>query len=606
MSNKQIFESNGSKYLGEFMKDLPDNSMFNKVTTGSGMTSVVLKNDVNYVLAVPFVALIKNKEKWCQDKGIKYCSVYYGGANEDDVMNFKGKKIMVTYDSLSKVTKCLEERGDIKKWKLCVDECHKLVDSAAFRPNAINNVINNFNKYGSYIFGTATPVKDEYQLPALKNIPKAEVKWDNLEKVNVNYCHIDNKINDVAAVLALDFLNGKRSGNAHIFINSVTSIADIIRKMLKGGFENFKDVRIVCADNTRNERIIETKISKEFCISAVGSDVRKVNFYTATAFEGCDIYDSEGKNFIITDGNKDFTKIDIVTILPQIIGRVRDSKYKNSVDLLFTKNRYLYNVSEEEFSKQVIKNIEIAKKDVEIFYELKNELSNIPDAMIKYDSPYFLSVGDELIVNENAWYNEMHNFNTIHSTYYVSSDGNNSFIQDGMKTYNSISYDYSKIKSIQIKGLNKKKIGKVPCFKDLCLDIIEILESENIMLRSGQIVEIKKNYPLIYEMYNTFGVEKMKALNFRKKNFKKALLIASDEKSVTHKIIKLLDLRIGVWYSCSNIKLKLKGIYNDINLMTKAKATDLNKWFNLRESCRRVDGKIMSGYVIVGQKVKYN
>lgn len=147
MIEEQIIESNGCKYIGEFMEDLPDNVMLNKVTTGCGMTSLVLENDLKYVLAVPFVSLIKNKEQWCKEEGIELCSVYSGGADEKAFKEFGGKKIIVTYDSLEKVTKWLEEMGDLKEWKLCIDEAHKMFDSAVFRPNAIDSILNNYNKY---------------------------------------------------------------------------------------------------------------------------------------------------------------------------------------------------------------------------------------------------------------------------------------------------------------------------------------------------------------------------------------------------------------------------------------------------------------------------
>jgi hypothetical protein len=601
---EKIIKSNGSKYLGEFMKDLPENVMLNKVTTGCGMTSVVLENNVKYVLAVPFVSLIKNKEKWCQDRGIDLCSVYYEGANDEFVKNFKGKKIMVTYDSLERVTKCLEERGDIKSWKICIDEAHKMVDSAAFRPNAINSVLNNYKKYKSYVFGTATPIVDKYQLPSLRHIPKVRIQWGNLDRVNVNYCHYDQRINDVAAVLALGFVNGESEGNAHIFLNSVKSISDIIRKMMKGGFVNHNQIRIVCADNFRNQKLIETKTSKDYYISPVGSEVKKINFYTSTAFEGCDIYDKDGKNFIITDGNKDSTKIDIVTVLPQIIGRVRDSRFNDTVDLLYTKNKYICDLSEEDFEKQVLTNISIAKNDVKLYHELDSDSSNIPEALLKFDSPYFIVDGEQLLVNENAWYNEMNNFSTINNTYYVSKNGANSNINNGVKLYNDVEYEYNGIERIEIKGLKKFKLGKVPSFKDLCLDIISILENEVSIERSGRIVEIKKNHPVIYEAYKALGADKMKALKYRKNYFEKALLIASEESSNDYKIVKTLNLRVGNWYSMFSLKTKLKRIYKSIGMNRGAKATDLNKWFNLKPANKRIENKLMSGYVVLGEKVK--
>jgi len=606
MIEEKIIESNGCKYIREFMEDLPDNVMFNKVTTGCGMTSLVLRNDLKYVLAVPFVSLIKNKEQWCKEEGIELCSVYSGGADEKAFKEFGGKKIIVTYDSLEKVTKWLEEMGDLKEWKLCIDEAHKMVDSAAFRPNAIDSILNNYNKYKSFVFGTATPINDKYQLPSLKHIPKVKIQWDRLEQVNVNYCDYGEKINDVAAVLALGFINGERIGNAHIFINSVRSIGDIIRKMLKGGFISHCDIRIVCADNSRNQNLIETKTSKEYYISPVGSEVKKVNFYTSTAFEGCDIYDEEGKTFIVTDGNKDCTKIDIVTVLPQIIGRIRNSRYNNTVDLIYTKNKYLCDISEEDFTEQVLKNISIAENDVKIYNSLNSDESNIREALIKYDSPFFIVDGDQLLVNENAWYNEMNNFTTMNNTYYVSKDGTKSTIVDGVKSYNGIEYDYNGIEKVQIKGLNKFRLGKTPSFKDLCLDCIEVLVGEACLLRSAEIVNIKSNHPIIYKAYGVLGGEKMKALKYRKKEIENAMLIVSNDSSNSSKIVRILNLRIGKWYSVSSIKFKLKAIYNDIDLSRTAKATDLKKWFNLKEMSKRIEGKLMTGYVVVGEKVQFD
>ena len=601
---EKIIESNGCKYIGEFMEDLPDNVMLNKVTTGCGMTSLVLDNDVNYVLAVPFVSLIKNKEKWCKERGIELCSVYSGGADEEAFKEFGGKKIIVTYDSLEKVTKWLEERGDLKEWKLCIDESHKMVDTAAFRMNAIKTVLDNYTKYKSFVFGTATPVKHKYQLPLLKHIPRVRIQWDNLESVKVNYCHYSEKINDVTAVLALDFINGERMGNAHIFISSVKSICDIIRKMQKGGFINHGEVRIVCADTDRNQSLIETKLLKKYCISPVGSGVRKVNFYTSTAFEGCDIYDEEGRSFIVADGNKDCTKIDIVTVLPQIIGRVRNSRYNRTVDLMYTKNKYWYDETEEEFEKKVHHGISEAEKDILEFNGLRQESTHRQNAIEKNDNPFLLVDGDQLCLNENAWYNEMHNFSTMKKTYYVSKDGTESTIVDGTTNYNGLDYDYVKENRIEIKGLNKVKLGRKPSFKDLCIDCIEVFEGKLDIIRSAKIVSIERDFPLIHEAYYKLGAEKMKALTYRKKAIEDALLVSSNGASINYKIVKLLDLKEGQRYSRKEVKVALEKTYLKLGINKRAKSTDLDRWFEYKLKYKKVNGVTESGLVITGCKIK--
>jgi len=604
MLKERIIDSGDCKYIGQFLKDLPDNVMLNKVTTGSGMTSVVLENEIKYVLAVPFVSLIKNKQQWCRARGIQPCAVFSGGADEKDVKAFIGNKIIVTYDSLKKVTKWLAERGDLLEWKLCVDESHKMVDSAAFRYDAIESVLDSYPKYKAFVFGTATPVNNDYQLPALRQIPRVKIQWANLETVKVNFCHYENKINDVGAVLAIDFINGEREGNAHIFINSVKSITDIVRKILKGGVVKHEDIRIVCADNVENENLIGMALSKEYFISPVGSEVKKVNFYTSTAFEGCDIYDEEGKSFILTDGRKDFTKIDIVTVLPQIIGRVRNSKYGNTIDLLFTKNKYICDMTEEEFKKKVLKDLSVARRDVISFNSFSKDSHLREMILSSSDTEYFIIDGNQLLINENAKYNEMNNFSTINNTYYVSKDGTKSTIINGVKSFNGIEYKYRGMERVIIKGLNKAKLGRGASFKDLCIDSIAVFNGESGLLRSAKVVGIKNKFPLIYQAFYQLGTEKMKALRYREKAIKSALLNISNELTCSVKIVKMLDLRIGVWYSVADMKSKLIVIYKELNINQKATSKDLYKWFNLSSTFRRINGKSVSGVVVTGFKIK--
>jgi len=587
---EMIIDSKGCQYLGEFMNDLPKNVILNKVTTGCGMTSVVLNNSIKYVLAVPFISLIKNKIKWSEEKGIDVCPIY-GGNGEDKILKFTGNKIITTYDSLVKVTNGLEARGDIKKWKICIDEAHKLVDSAAFRTNAIKNVLNNYEKYESYVFGTATPVRDKYQLPKLRHIRKAKIIWDKLEPVKVNYCQYNSKINDVGAVIAIDFLEGIRTGNAHIFINSVSSIYQIIRKMKKGGYDDPKNIRIVCANNERNQCLLKEKLSSNYHISSVNSDVRKVNFYTATAFEGCDIYDEYGKSFIITDGTKDHTKIDIATVLPQIIGRVRDSKYKNTVDLLYSPNSYLSNITEEEFEKLIKDNIEEAKIVVKEFYSLREESYIRKNILATNTNSYLLVDGDNLVLNEEAWYNEMHNFSTFRKTYYVSKNETSRVIKNGVKNNNGIDYNYNGIEQVEIKGLNKVKIGQSPSFKDLCVDYIE--------LKENSIYIFKDIDSLVIKAYDVLGPKKMKALKYRKKSIKEALLAYDNNKSLDNKIVTLLNIKHRQWVSKEEVKIKIQETYDKLNLSKKAKSTDLKRWFNVKNSNKRIDNKLVNGIIII-------
>ena len=57
MKNLKITSDNG--YLN--LTDLPSNSIFNKVVTGCGGTTVALFSSDNYVISVPTTELITNK-----------------------------------------------------------------------------------------------------------------------------------------------------------------------------------------------------------------------------------------------------------------------------------------------------------------------------------------------------------------------------------------------------------------------------------------------------------------------------------------------------------------------------------------------------------------
>lgn len=115
--------------------------------------------------------------------------------------------------------------------------------------------------------------------------------------------------------------------NVHIFLNSVEGAKAVIDTL-----KATPDIaRIVCADNDENR----LKLAG-FPISSTADTARRINFYTSTAFEGCDIYDRDGMTFIVSDTMKRHSLIDISTSMIQVCGRVRDSRYKETIHLYDT------------------------------------------------------------------------------------------------------------------------------------------------------------------------------------------------------------------------------------------------------------------------------
>ena len=151
--------------------------------------------------------------------------------------------------------------------------------------------------------------------------------------------------------LITDKLNDKIYGNLHIFVNSVKFIAGVLKRIDISP----DDIRIVCANSKENER----KLSG-YKIGKPSDALCKINFYTSTCFEGCDIFDKDGKTYIISEGRNPHTLYDISTLFIQIIGRIRDSKYRNNIVHVVSNTQYNGNVSYQDFKTIVEKEYEIS------------------------------------------------------------------------------------------------------------------------------------------------------------------------------------------------------------------------------------------------------
>lgn len=627
MGNVRMIEAvdkNGKpcNYLSQ-IKDLKiedlDNTNLNKVTTGSGFTTLILESKLKYVICVPFKSLILNKEKWCKENGINVLAVYGerdGGATNSEIKSFNGDKILVTWNSLLRL---IEGLGDeVKNYRLAIDESHKLIDAGAFRTDAIQDVIENYVKFKSVVLATATPIDEKYMHTAFKELPKVTIKWSNLEPVTVKYSRYSSKeMKQVGAIIGLNHLIGETLGNAHIFINSVTSIGKILNLMNSNKEFDYNKVRIVAANTDLNKEKIKRFSSLNLGISSINDEVKKLNFYTSTAFEGCDIFDKTGKIYIISDGSQDCSKINITTQLPQIIGRIRDNVNKNYVELIYSPNRYFNYTSKVEFEFELNKIKENALFELKHY---KDGLSKAPDPSIfkSYqqnafrDNPFILERNENFVFNELAWCNELHNFETVNKLYYVPKkeieiDGKKKKVipegQKVIKDHNHITYNYDPSPQIEIKGFNKSLISPKVSFKDLCLEYIEIRENIKFDLQEkGKKIELLE--PIIKDAYSQLGPDKMKALKFRKTNIKRELALKSEILSKDLKIAQLLGLQIGKWISSEKCKSLLQNVYSDLSLNLVAKTTDLDKYFSYKVKVKRENGIVTRG--IIPTMMKYS
>ena len=586
----QIIDSKGCSFLSQFLEDLPDNIYLEKVLTGVGATSLAILNDVNYVIAVPFISLIVNK---CTNhKNI--CPVYgdiFDSEIEDYLKNpdIKVKKFMVTYDSLVRLLKFINPQD----YKILIDEAHKLLDSASFRTNAVEIVLENYSKFRSFVFATATPVREKYQLPVLKDIPKITIKWYDTQPVNISHFKYEKDLNQVVAILIIKFLKDELEGNPYFFINSVKSIINILRYLKKAGYNNPLDYRIICADNDRNNNSFRDAGLGNYEILSSTSKNRKITFITSTGFEGSDYFDEEGFTYIVTDGTKDHTKYDILTTIPQIIGRLRDSKYKNSINVLYTPNTYFSYTTIDEYEVEVKSQLEKYRKVVDSFNATDSQ--EVKDILIKgsWTIQYLLERPGELRLNENVCYCEMNNYEIVNSQFYIKPLEN--------KLINGVPYNFRRCDpDITLEGLNKLRLAKKPNFKTLCLEYYQAKEEDNLEI----IEEIEIGHPLIKEAYNKIGFEKMKALKFVQKDIQSQLIVTSKSRTSEASIITLLNYKIGQLLDKSEVKNTLQNIYNMLEIKKLAKASDLSQWYTIKDHSKKINGVPVTKLKIISCNVK--
>ena len=112
--------------IKDFMDELPVNCLFNKKQTGCGATELAIRNSIPTIIAMPYVALVKNKTIYRKD-AISVLGVYEG-IQEQDIIDYAKShsplKIAVTYDSLPRTIRALESAGfnPYKDLFLLVDE----------------------------------------------------------------------------------------------------------------------------------------------------------------------------------------------------------------------------------------------------------------------------------------------------------------------------------------------------------------------------------------------------------------------------------------------------------------------------------------------------
>lgn len=179
-----------------------------------------------------------------------------------------------------------------------------------------------------------------------------------------------------------------------------------------------EQVKVVCSVSGDNGENNQRKLGKDYPIGQPSDPVKKINFYTSTCFEGCDIYDENGVTFIVSDGNKSHTLLDISTLFTQICGRLRDSKYKGEIIHVYSTTKYSREVTLDEFVASTKKVLAEAVSYADEINKLSDTTRIKTLSKIKYINEQYVRIEDNrLIVDKNLANMDIVNFKICRHIY---------------------------------------------------------------------------------------------------------------------------------------------------------------------------------------------
>lgn len=462
-----------------------------------------------------------------------------------------------------------------------VDEWHILFQSYLFRNHAVTHLLDTASKFDNVTYVSATPIERDYWLEELKPFPEYRIEWPNAEKIHLKTYKTDDPLSYMASMCQSRIKEGGES-NYHVFLNSVKGISRIIR------LANLtpENTRIVCSDSNSTNRL-----PAGFDIAKTTDEVKTINFYTSTCFEGQDIYDKNGRSFIVSEGYRDHTKIDISTTMIQICGRIRNSEYKNEVVQIYATSHYK-DVSLEEFEKELKKEVEDARHDAQQYNSLsvRRKAKKIED--IRKNGDKFLRVeNDSIIVDGNMANLEIVNYKIVNNIYSSQYNMNRALEDTGF-----VIDEANTLTAPQLQAPTTKKTTFKEAFE--AYSKLRNEQPKYAFTKDLRLERIEYEKPLVRQAYDLLGPDEVRRMNYHVSNIRRAV-IAKGKQSDDVKIVRMLNIPKQTAVPVSEIKEELQKAYDALGIKRNAKATDLAEWYEIKKSTKRIEGKSTACITII-------
>lgn len=373
--------------------------------------------------------------------------------------------------------------------------------------------------------------------------------------------------------------------NYHIFINSVEDISSIIT----GADLKPSNTKVVCSVSEGSKKRNENKLPPGFFIGKAGDPPLPINFYTSTCFEGQDIMDEDGETYIVSDALKKHTMMDISTSFIQIAGRIRNSKYKNRITQIFSTSRYRRDITADEYERETMNNLDEVQKHLDWMNTCPDKLKASFLKQVPYMNEPYVRINEKdktVILDRNMAYQDIVNFKIMNFDYCSRVNMVNTLL--------AANVDVEESSSLHVDGsIAAKQVKARTSFKELFELYCEIMSSGQMSIPEDERVSFIRIYnPLVIKAYQKLGKERVREMKYRVSNIKRELTAMTEAKE-DYKIVEMLSSAFPLMepIPVKRIKEELGKIYQVIGKKAAAKATDVEKWFDIKETQKQVKGK---------------
>lgn len=345
-------------------------------------------------------------------------------------------------------------------------------------------------------------------------------------------------------------------------MNSVT----IISRIIKYAGLKPEDVRIVCSKNRESIATNRSKLGKDYPIADITDAVKPYNFYTSTAFEGCDIYDEKGLSVIVNDGHIAHSLLPVDTLFFQIAGRLRDSIYRDYIINVFSPAKTTEDVTYAEYERASKK----AFMEAEEYASRINDNNDGADIAELYTNKRYVRVQDgRMVADRNMLNCDLMKYELRSVVYGNWRNLIGEMSSSGIKVVKTEEAYPEK----PVKESATRKASFKETFKRYCE-----LKSVRTIFPSTEQMLIEKNKSLVKTAYDILGEPRVKALKYKVTDIRRELVKVSTI-TETEKIIRLVRQALPYRKAIprKEIAEALQEIYSTLGIRKTAVATDLAK-----------------------------